>query len=116
MSVLFHLRRGRAILGATAVLLTLVLASTAGAVPARDQVTNAATPDVVAAKAAEAYYASYGTPTPIQPAASAAADSTSRPSWLGFALAAGGALLLGAVAGSASVIAVRRGRPAGFAT
>jgi hypothetical protein len=74
-------------LGATAVLITLVPASTA-AVPARDQTTSAAAQSVDSARAAEAYYTSYGHPEPI---ASAASDSTSRPSWLGFALAAGGA-------------------------
>jgi len=104
------------VIGATAVLLTLVLASTAGAVPARDQTTTAA-PAVSAvdvAKAQGAYYASYGTAQPIDSAPSATSDSTSRPSWLGFALGAGAALLLGAVAGSASMVLVRRTRPAGL--
>jgi hypothetical protein len=115
MSVLFHLRRGRAVLGATAVLLTLVLASTAGAVPAGpDATAGAAAPALVASKAQEAYYASYGDAQPIQ-SASATSDSTSRPSWLGFALAAGGALLLGGVAGAAGgTVVVRRTRPVGL--
>jgi hypothetical protein len=98
------------VLGATAVLLTLVLASTAGAVPARDQ---GAGPGVDAAQAQQAYYASYGTAQPIQ-SASATSSSTSRPSWLGFALAAGGALLMGAVAGGASTALVLRPRSAGL--
>jgi hypothetical protein len=113
MSVLFHLRRGRAVLGATAVLLTLVLVSTAGAMPARDPA-GTATPAVAAANAQQAYYASYGDAQPIAPPAAEASDSTSRPSWLGFALAAGAALLLGAVAGSASTAVVRRTRSAGL--
>ena len=111
MSILFHLRRGRAVLGATAVLITLVLASTAGAVPARDPAGSA--PGVEPAQAQQAYYASYGTAQPIQ-SASATSDSTSRPSWLGFALAAAGALLIGAVAGGASTVLVRRPREAGL--
>ena len=66
MSVLFHLRRGRAVLGATAVLLTLVLASTAAAIPARDQAAGTdAAPALVAAKAQEQYYTSHGDPKPI---------------------------------------------------
>jgi hypothetical protein len=115
MSVLFDLRRGRALLGATAVLLTLVLASSALAVPPRDQATSS-TPAPIAAKIAAAkaqgdYYASYANTTPIARQASASAVDTSRPSWLGFALAAGGALLLGAVGGAASTIVVRRTHP-----
>jgi hypothetical protein len=120
MSVLFHLRRGRALLGATAVLITLVLASTASAVPARDQTTMGPASaeiaaKVAAAKAQGAYYASYADTTPIQRTANAAPADETGPSWLAFALAAGGALLLGAVAGGASIVLVRRTRPAGFA-
>jgi hypothetical protein len=116
MSVLFDLRRGRALLGATAVLLTLVLASSALAVPSRDQTTTGSTPapvaaEIAAAKAQGDYYASYANTTPIARQASASAVDTSRPSWLGFALAAGGALLLGAVGGAVSTIVVRRTHP-----
>jgi hypothetical protein len=122
MSVLFNPRRARALLGATAVLITLVLASAAVAVPARDQTTPGGQISAeiaakqAAAKAQGAYYASYGhATTPIARTASATPADPDGPSWLGFALAAGGALLLGAVAGSASTIVVRRTRPAGFA-
>src|SRR3954452_11531508 len=108
MSVLFDLRRGRALLGATAVLLTLVLASSALAVPPRDQATTS-TPGPVAAKIAAAkaqgdYYASYANATPIARQASAAPADQSGPSWLGFALAAGAALLIGVMAGTASTV------------
>jgi hypothetical protein len=94
MSVLFHLRRGRALLGATAVLITLVLASTASAVPARDQTTMGPASaeiaaKVAAAKAQGAYYASYADTTPIQRTANAAPADETGPSWLAFALAAG---------------------------
>jgi hypothetical protein len=68
-----------------------------------------------AAKAQGAYYASYGHPAPIASAATATSEP-SRPSWLGFALAACGALLAGMAAGAAGgAVATRRRRTPGFA-
>jgi hypothetical protein len=117
MSALSHGRAGP-MLGAAAAALALALAPAAGAGPARDATTVAAVPtapNLTSVKARQAYYASYGHPAPIARPVSATTAAPSRPSWLGFALAAGSALLLGGIAGSASVVALRRTRPAGFA-
>src|SRR3954451_14688252 len=108
VSAFFALRRGRALLGATGVLLVLVLPAMAGAMPAPDHTTVAvptaptaptAPSAIPASHARQQYYTSYGHPTPLARPVAATTTSPSRPSWLGFALAAGGALLLGAIGG-----------------
>jgi hypothetical protein len=117
VSAFFGLHRARALLGATAILFVLALPALAGAVPARDHtiVTTSNAPSAIAAShAPEQYHASSGRPAALHRPVGATVASPSGPSWLGFGLAAGGALLLGLLAGGASTVLVRRRAP-GFA-
>jgi hypothetical protein len=113
MHVLFHPRRGPAVLGATVVLLVITLVSTGFSRPSYDSTPAPDSRSLAVADARQAYDDAHPGAAPSARADTAPSGSDAGPSWLAFGLAAGGALLLGGLAGAATTAAARPGRAPG---
>ena len=107
MSVLFHPRRGPAVLGATVVLLVITLVSTGFSRPSYDSTPAPDSRSLAVAEAQHSPDAAHPGAAPSARADTTASGTDTGPSWLAFGLAAGGALLLGVIAGAATTAVLR---------
>jgi hypothetical protein len=113
MHVLFHPRRGPAVLGATVVLLVITLVSTGFSRPSYDSTPAPDSRSLAVAEAQQADDDAQPGTARVARADTVVSGSDTGPSWLAFGLVAGGALLAGVAAGAATTAALRPARSPG---